>query len=87
MERPVWRDDGSVIYSYCWSSPAKSFSVLSPAGLAAIFYCLNYDTSPTWRARFLNLFPLRTGWPSYTPRTLSSHFVASYDLLRYGGVF
>jgi hypothetical protein len=28
------------------------------------------ETPPTWRARFLNLFPPGTGWPSYNPRAL-----------------
>jgi hypothetical protein len=29
----LWREDGSVVYNCCWSSPAQSFSALSPAGL------------------------------------------------------
>jgi hypothetical protein len=27
-----------------------------------------FETHPTWRARFLYLFPLGTACPSYTPR-------------------
>jgi hypothetical protein len=33
----LWREDGSVVYSYRWSSPAQSF--LGPR-LETIFYCL-----------------------------------------------
>jgi hypothetical protein len=33
-----------------------------------IFYCLKYETTPTWRARSPYLYPPGTGWPSYIPR-------------------
>jgi hypothetical protein len=46
----------SVVYSCCWASPAQSFSGPNPAGLMTIFYCLKFETSPTWRASFLYLF-------------------------------
>jgi hypothetical protein len=48
-------------------SPAQSFSGPSPAGLMTIFYCLRFETSPTWRARSLYLYPPGTRWPGYTP--------------------
>jgi hypothetical protein len=32
------------------------------------FYCLKFETHPTWRARFPYLYPPGRGWPSYTPR-------------------
>jgi hypothetical protein len=32
------------------------------------FYCLRFETPPTWRARSSYLYPPGTGWPSYTPR-------------------
>jgi hypothetical protein len=32
------------------------------------FYCLRFKTPPTWRARSLYLYPLGTGWPSYSSR-------------------
>jgi hypothetical protein len=32
------------------------------------FYCLRFETPPTWRARFPYLYPPGTGWPSDTPR-------------------
>jgi hypothetical protein len=68
VERPLWREDGSLIYSYnCfWSLPEQSLSCSSPAELTAIFYCLISD-SPTWRARSPYSYPAGTGWLSYTP--------------------
>jgi hypothetical protein len=50
------------------SSPAQSFSGPSPAGLMTSFYCLRFETPPTWRTRSLYLYPPGTGWPGYTPR-------------------
>jgi hypothetical protein len=37
--------DGSVIYNWCWSSPAHSFSVPSPVGLATLFCSPGFETS------------------------------------------
>jgi hypothetical protein len=34
MGRPLWPEDGSVIYSCCWTSPTQSFSGPSSAGLS-----------------------------------------------------
>jgi hypothetical protein len=31
--RHLWQEDGSVVYNYCWASPAQSVSGKSPAGL------------------------------------------------------
>jgi hypothetical protein len=46
IKHPLWQEDESVIYSWCWPSPAHSFSGPSPVGLATIFYCLRFGTSP-----------------------------------------
>jgi hypothetical protein len=67
---PLWREDGSVVYCCCWSSPAQSFSGPIPAGLMTTFYCVTFETPPTWRARSPYLYPPGTGWPGYT----SSHW-------------
>jgi hypothetical protein len=40
----------------------------SPAGLMTSFYCLRFETPPTWRTRSLYLYPPGTGWPGYNPR-------------------
>jgi hypothetical protein len=66
--RLLWREDWSVLYNWCWLSPAQSFSVPSLAGHMIIFYCLRFETYSTWRARFPDLYPPGTGWPSYTFR-------------------
>jgi hypothetical protein len=44
LGRPLWREDGSVIYSFCWATPAQHFSGPCPAGLITTFYCLNLGT-------------------------------------------
>jgi hypothetical protein len=44
MLYPLGREDRSIVYNCCWSSPAQSFSGLSPAGLMTIFYCLRFET-------------------------------------------
>jgi hypothetical protein len=31
------------------------------------FYCLRFETPPTWRTRSLYLYLPGTGWPNYTP--------------------
>jgi hypothetical protein len=65
-------DDGTGLllaaYNCCWPSPAQSFLGSRPARLMTIFYCLRFETPPTWRARSPYLYPPVTGWPSYTPR-------------------
>jgi hypothetical protein len=43
--RSLWREDGSVLYNCCWSSPAQSFSCPIPLVLLTIFYCLRFETS------------------------------------------
>jgi hypothetical protein len=45
LGRPLWREDGSAVCNCYWTSPAQSFSGLSPVGLVAIFYCLRFETS------------------------------------------
>jgi hypothetical protein len=67
------------------SSPAQSFSAPSPAGLMTTFYCLRFETPPTWKAMFPCLYPQGIGWPGYTPQAQGSLFVASYDSKGYGG--
>jgi hypothetical protein len=64
----LWREGGSVVYNCCWPAPAQSFSSPNPAGLATTFYCLRFETPPTWRAKSPYLYSPGTGWPSYTPR-------------------
>jgi hypothetical protein len=39
------REDGSVVYNYCWPSPEQQFSGPSLVGLVTIFYCLRFEIS------------------------------------------
>jgi hypothetical protein len=60
-----------VVYSCCWSSPAKPLSGPSPAGIMTTFYFLRFETPPpppTWRVRSPYLYPPETGRPSHNPR-------------------
>jgi hypothetical protein len=61
--RPLWREDGSVIYCRYLASPAQFLSGLSPAGLIIIFYCPNFWDPPTRRARSRIYIPQEQGGP------------------------
>jgi hypothetical protein len=80
----LWREKGSVVYNCCWFSPAQSISGPSPAGLMTTFYCLRFETLPTWRARCPYLYSLGTVSRLHA-HALGSLFVASYDTQGYGG--
>jgi hypothetical protein len=54
--RSPWREDWSVVYNRCWPLPAQFFSGPSPLGLATIFYCLRFETSPTTRRVTVEVF-------------------------------
>jgi hypothetical protein len=62
LKRPLWRENGSVIYCCCWFSPAQFRSISRPYFIVPIL-----ETSPTWRARSPYLYPPGTGWPRYAP--------------------
>jgi hypothetical protein len=68
MLHPLRREDGSLVYNFCWCSPAQSFSSPRPARLMTIFYCLRLESPPTWRVRSPYLYPPGTRWTSYAPR-------------------
>jgi hypothetical protein len=44
LGRPLYWEDGSVVCNCYWPSPEQSFLGPSPVGLAAIFYCLKFET-------------------------------------------
>jgi hypothetical protein len=67
MKRPLWREDGSVVYNW-WALTAQSFSGPMLMGLMTIFFCLRFETSPTWRVGCPYLYSPGTGWPSYIPK-------------------
>jgi hypothetical protein len=68
VRRPFSREDRSVVYNCCWSSPAQSFSGPIRAGIITTFYCLRFETPPTWRVKSPYLYSPGTGWTGYTPR-------------------
>jgi hypothetical protein len=65
--RPLWWEDGAVVYNFCWSSPTKLFSGSTSTELMTVFYCLRFKTPSTWRARCPYLYPLETGGPVILP--------------------
>jgi hypothetical protein len=46
------------------------------------YFTVSFGTPPTWRARFLYLYPPGTEWPSYTPE----HWIPICRLLRLAGL-
>jgi hypothetical protein len=51
--RPLWREVGSVLFSFCRASPAQSFSDLSPTGLMSRVYCRYFWNSPNQEGQVL----------------------------------
>jgi hypothetical protein len=49
--RPLWQEDGSVIYCCCLASPAHSLLGLSPTGLKPYFIVPVFEAPPIWRSR------------------------------------
>jgi hypothetical protein len=84
--RPLWQEDGSVIYSYnCfWSLPEQSLSGPSPTELTTIFYCLIWD-SPNLEGQVPVFISPRNRVPQLCPRALGSLLVTFYYSQGYGG--
>jgi hypothetical protein len=82
--RHVWREDGSVVYSCCWSSTAQSSLGPSPAGLMTIFYCLRFDTA-NLEGQVPAFISPRNRVTQLYPQALVSLFVASCNLQGYDG--
>jgi hypothetical protein len=59
----IW-EGMSVVHNCCWLSPFHSFSVVSPAELMLVFYCLRFQTPRTSMTKSPYLYPPRTVWPS-----------------------
>jgi hypothetical protein len=72
VERPLWREDGSVFCICCWPLPAQSFSGSSPLGLATIFYFhgrgirTRLHTGFAWTELQLPFYNLAANWISNT---------------------
>jgi hypothetical protein len=65
---PLWWEDMSDVYNFCWASPAQLFPGPYPTGLMTIFCCLNFWDSPDQEGRCAYLCPPGIGWPIYPPR-------------------
>jgi hypothetical protein len=55
--RPLWREVGSVLFSFCRASPAQRFSDLSPTGLMSIVYWLYFLGSPNLEGQGNQVIP------------------------------
>jgi hypothetical protein len=69
VRRSVWRENGSATYNCCWSLSVQSFLGPSPAGLVTTFYCLRFETPPTWRLSPRTYIPQEQGGPVIPPGT------------------
>jgi hypothetical protein len=67
QNKSLWGEDKSVVYNCCWTSSAQSFSSPNPAGLMITFYCLRFETPPTWKARSPYSYPPGNGGPVMSP--------------------
>jgi hypothetical protein len=85
LRHPLWREDGSVVYSCCWSSPEQSFSGPSPAGLMTIFYSLRFDSPPKLEGQVPVFISPRNRVTQLYPQAQVSLFVAFYDSQVYSG--
>jgi hypothetical protein len=74
--RPLRREDGCVVYNWCWPSPAHSLSGPILAGLTTIFYSLRFETPPNQEGQVPVFISPRTGPSSY----ISSHQVVDLNL-------
>jgi hypothetical protein len=79
VRRPLWRENGSVIYLYnCfWALPEQSLSGPSPAELMTIFYYLIRD-SPSLQGQVPVFISARNIVAQLHSRALGSLFVVSY---------
>jgi hypothetical protein len=68
--RPLWREVGSVIFSFCWASPEQPFSDLSPTGLMSIVYRLYILDSPNQQGQVPVLISPRNRVAQLYPRAL-----------------
>jgi hypothetical protein len=68
LQRPLWREDGSVIYCAIASGPCQSSNswVKVPQN-SRPYFAVSCETPPPCRARSPYVYPPGTGWPSYTP--------------------
>jgi hypothetical protein len=81
--RPLWREVGSVVFSFSWASPAQSFSGLSPERLMPIFYCLNCWDSPKMKGQVPVFISPRNRVAQLHPQALSLPNSFTYYYIMY----
>jgi hypothetical protein len=69
---PLWLEVGSVVFTCFWASPVQSFSGLSPTGVIAIFYSLNFLDSPNLEGQVPEFVSHRNKVAQLYPRALDS---------------
>jgi hypothetical protein len=79
--RPVWTEDGSVVYNCFWSSTVQSFSGPSPTGHIPYFTVSDLRLPKPWGTGPPIYIPQEQGGP-VIPQALGSLFVA-YDSQSY----
>jgi hypothetical protein len=83
--RPLWREDGSVIYCCCLTSPAQSLSGPSPSGFKTILYCPKFWDSHNLEGQVPVFISPRDRVAQFYPRALGALSAASYHSQGYGG--
>jgi hypothetical protein len=66
--RPLWREDGSAIYSCCWLLPVQPFLDLEYSGTHDHILLSWIQESPNLEDQVPYSYPSGIGWSSYTPR-------------------
>jgi hypothetical protein len=81
---PLWREDGSVIYDCCWSSPAQSFFGASPVRLSTYFTVSDLRL-PNLEGQIPVFTSPRNRMAQLYRQTLGSLVITSYNSQGYSG--
>jgi hypothetical protein len=81
--RSLWREDGSVVYNCCWTSPVILGS--ESRGSSDHILLPQIRESPNLEGQFTVFISPRNKVAHFEPQTLGSLFFASYDSQGYGG--
>jgi hypothetical protein len=76
VERPLWREEESVIYFFKATGPChRSHSPLQVPQNSWPCLTLSFDTSLTWRVRSPHIYLPGTGWPLSTLGSLLRQYM------------
>jgi hypothetical protein len=82
--RPLWRENGSLLYNCFWALPEQSHLGRNPAELTALFYCLIWN-APNLANQVPLIISPRNRVAQLYPRAFGSLSVASYESQGIGG--